>query len=578
MSMVDAASKYELLHARMNAVEGSTALGDRDFKMVQEMAKKPGLGFEEAASTMATLRGMKITAGEAKTLIEGIAQANASAGGTAEQFGRVMYQIRQSIGYGKLMQEDLRPILEAVPTLGALIQEHFGSNQGEILNKTLKESGKSVREFWLEVATMGAGMPSTGDTIANNMDNIKDSWVRLKASLMDTGAVKAATGALGSLLDRIAISMEKSSEDKSLRIRAQQQLGYGDNLTYYKNTGVRNDQIVQMMADLKKYDEIAAKKAESEKAVSDADDRAKADAKKKSEEAKAEAAKAAESERKRMAAHMKESEKNVEFTGKNEVTLREGAFGADPSKAAADRDREKAEAKRQQREEKALHDRQALEHKAAVRSAELQVKTAKAEEKSLKDRVKAWHEYADAVQGLGSNQLKMIMDGDFTATKSARMAFDAIKSFAAEKVTKVLEGMAEEAIFGKATAAATAATMAAEMAVISASAAPAAAGVSLATAGGNSIPASAGMTETYGLASTLSAVMRARGGPSFGPTIVGERGRELSTPIVPTIITPSHKTTNNTNQTVHYHFYGYSERDIQRVQRRAQVNGAGSSR
>ena len=97
MSLVDASKQYEMVRARLNAAEGSTALGGQDFRDVQEMAKKPGLGFQEAASTMATLRGMKVTANEAKQLINGIAQANASAAGTAEQFGRVMYQIQQSV-------------------------------------------------------------------------------------------------------------------------------------------------------------------------------------------------------------------------------------------------------------------------------------------------------------------------------------------------------------------------------------------------------------------------------------------------------------------------------------------------
>lgn len=224
-SLVDAAKQYDSIRSRLIAAEGSQALGTQDFKEVQEMAKKPGLGFEQAASAMATLRGMKVTAAEAKQLILGVAQANASAAGTAEQFGAVMYQIQQSVSLGRLMSEDLKPIMQQIPTLGAAIQEHFGASQAEELNKRLKESGKSVRDFWMEVAQLGQNLPAAGETIANNLDNIGDAWIRLKVSFTDTEQIKAATGALAKLLDKTAEFREKQAEESRLRGRAVVSLG-----------------------------------------------------------------------------------------------------------------------------------------------------------------------------------------------------------------------------------------------------------------------------------------------------------------------------------------------------------------
>lgn len=212
MSIVDAAKQYDSIRSRLNAAEGSSILGAQDFREIQEMAKKPGLGFEQAASTMATLRGMKVTAGEAKQLILGIAQANASAAGTAEQFGAVMYQIQQSISLGRLMSEDLKPIMQQIPTLGAAIQEHFGASQAEELNKRLKESGTSVRDFWLEVANLGQQLPATGETIANNIDNMGDAWVRFRAALSDNAVIKGATRAMTGLLDKISEFLEKDKD------------------------------------------------------------------------------------------------------------------------------------------------------------------------------------------------------------------------------------------------------------------------------------------------------------------------------------------------------------------------------
>lgn len=224
-SLVEAASKYEMIRARLNAAERSESLGGKDFETIQELAKKPGLGFEQAASTFATLRGMKVTATEATKLINGIAAANASAAGTAEQFGGVMYQIQQSVSLGRLMAEDLRPIMQQIPTLGAAIQESFGASQAEQLNERLKTSGMNVRDFWLKVAELGQNLPATGETISNNLDNMGDAWVRLRAALTDTEAIKTATGALASFIETAAKSIEFHSQEVELRKKAEKSLG-----------------------------------------------------------------------------------------------------------------------------------------------------------------------------------------------------------------------------------------------------------------------------------------------------------------------------------------------------------------
>lgn len=224
-SLVDAASKYEMIRARLNAAERSESLGGKDFETIQELAKKPGLGFEQAASTFATLRGMKVTATEATKLINGIAAANSSAAGTAEQFGGVMYQIQQSVSLGRLMAEDLRPIMQQIPTLGAAIQESFGASQAEQLNDRLKESGMNVRDFWLKVADLGKNLPATGETISNNLDNMGDAWVRFRAALTNTEAIKNATGALASFVETAAKALEFSSKENALRKKAEKSLG-----------------------------------------------------------------------------------------------------------------------------------------------------------------------------------------------------------------------------------------------------------------------------------------------------------------------------------------------------------------
>ena len=569
MSLVDATKEYDTLRARMNAVEGSEALGGKGFETAQRLAKMPGLGLEQVATTMATLRGMKMTAAETESLIVGIGRANASAAGTADSFGRVMTQINQSISVGKLNAQDLKPILQAIPTLAATLEEHYGAITSEALNEKLERSGKSVRDFWLEVAGLGSNLPAASDTIANNLDNLSDAWVRFRASLANSDAIKSATASLTALLDKLSHGMEKVGAEKSLRKRAQVALGFGENLTYYKNTGERNPAILAKMKEIEEWDRSNALMAKAEQEAGEAIARATADANKKKEDARKSGEDAAKSERERIAAHDRASNANVETNFDGSVTMRSGIEweqGEDPEIAAR---RGRAEAKRERDEKKALDDQRKALRDNEMEAAKSRLKEAKADEKALEDKKKRFREYSTFVQGMTSNQLKMMMDGDFTAANSSRAAFESIKTFAAEKTASVIGNMIEEAIFGKATAATLAATTSAEMAVIAASAAPAAAGVSLATAGGNSIPASAGMTQTYGLASTLSAVMRARGGQVMGGFIGNEDARsggEYYTPNTPgRIYNSTQQTTNNVGGAViHIHAGGGNAQAIAR--------------
>jgi tape measure domain-containing protein len=161
-----------------------------------EIAKQPGIGMEEAANAYAGLRALKVTGAEAMKVIDGIAKANAAMGGGAEQFGRAMYQIRQAYGKHKLTGEDLKDLSESIPNIAGVIQTAFKGASLEAINAKY-----SINEVMQKIAEAAKDLPPQGDTIKNNFDNIADSWKHLKAQMADSSVIKAATGALASLLD-----------------------------------------------------------------------------------------------------------------------------------------------------------------------------------------------------------------------------------------------------------------------------------------------------------------------------------------------------------------------------------------
>lgn len=615
MSLVDAASKYELLHARLNAVEGSEALGNRDFATVQEMAKKPGLGFEEAASTMATLRGMKVTANEAKQLINGIAQANASAAGTAEQFGRVMYQIQQSVSLGRLMAEDLRPIMQAIPTLGAAIQEHFGASQAEALNDKLKASGKSVREFWLEVSELGQKLPSTGETITNNLDNISDAWIRLRASVSDTEFFKTATGALAAFLDGMAAKIEQKSDEASYVQQARRTLGKQGFVRslLYGDQGAGEDDVQKEAARLKAFDLSQATVLGAIKAAQEEKDRAANEAARKKEEEdkkRSDAAKKArETEAKRLQAERIREQKDADDSFRSATGVSYGAYsvahpgsvepdapgrGSSLTKSMVEKDEKLRQKLADVNEKFTKQEEKTKKAHLKVEAVEFAV-TERRKSDTLKeelDRRKAMYDkYAGQVQGLAQSQLAAGLRGEFSLTEARRAAFETSTNMAAQWVTESIATYIKKSIFEKeqmavdaaAAEAAQAVTLAASIGAATkttAAWAPAALAVTAATFGAN---ATAGMAQ-YALLQTQvlgGALMpHARGGSIFGPALASRE--EAFIPLVPGRVVPSHNSTINnnstTNATNHFHFHGSDEKTILRTLRKAGIDNRKVSR
>lgn len=517
LALVDSASKYEAMQARLNAVEGSEAIGGRDFATAQKIAKQPGLGLEQVATTMATLRGMKITAAETESLIVGIGRANASAAGTADTFGRVMTQINQSMSTGKIIAQDLKPILAAIPTLAAALEDRFGAITSEALNEKLEKTGMSVREFWLEVANLGSNLPAASETIANNIDNMGDAYTRLKASMSDSESIKSATSAITVLLDRMSAALEKVKEIEKTRTRAGAAIG-SETEAYTKQkawsllhpfswasidrseqeTSVggamgMEEQIARMAVTQQQQDDLfQQRKARQEEA-----DRLASDKKKKDDAAADDAENASkraiEAERNRMEAHRLASDANVETNFDGSVTLRSGLeweAGDDPEHR---RNRERADATDEKKYETSKREaEQAMREKIR-----LQKEYTKLVDDENKKRIDSEHAYWKTMEQAAAsaidNVLQTIIMGSGSMESKMSALFDQGVSSLLSSGVSMLMGAAF---------------------------APATGGASMAMPG------------ALGLLGSFMGV-RATGGAALGPVGVGERGPEVFRPATP---------------------------------------------
>lgn len=519
-AITEAAAEYDSIRMRLRAVEGSSIISEKDFKMIQETAKMPGLGFGEAANAFSGLRSLRVAGSEAANIIKGIAEANAAMGGGAEAFGRVMYQVQQSVGVGKLMGEDLRAIKEAIPNIGALMQDAYGTADAEAINKRLQESGKSVKDFWAEMANMAHGLPPAGETITNNLDNIGDAWKRVKANFGDTIPIKQATSALGSLLEKVAEYQEGVKDANKVRDLAASKLGLSRaptqiwTMTHQKEW---SSALAQARAQLlvEEYNAEQAdktKQAGEAKKAEDLRQRQLADAK----------IDAARKEAKRVAEEIHKAEvdadKYVTRTGANEVTLREGVgFGEEESRRASQRDREAAE----------RADKKAMEERARER------------ERIKKEIQRVDLEIAREEENLEKTQTKIVKAELHQRLEEQREYYRNWRELA----TTSIDSVAQTLIFGEGslTKKMEAIMQRAESSLLSSGIAMLVnSGMAYMTGGASLAAGPVGFNILSGLAEMFGG--RAGGGDAIGPRLVGEKRAEVFTPLVPGTI---HNTTHN---------------------------------
>ena len=514
-AITEAAAEYDSIRMRLKAVEGSSIISEKDFKMIQEMAKLPGLGFGEAANAFSGLRSLRVAGTEAANIIKGLAEANAAMGGGAEAFGRVMYQVQQSVGVGKLMGEDLRAIKEAIPNIGALMQDAYGTADAEAINKRLQESGKSVKDFWTEMANMAHGLPPAGETITNNLDNIGDSLKKIKAELVDTDSIKTATHAIGASLDWLGD-----------HIKSFEAVASGATALFSGNAGG----VIAALAQLTKDKELeetsqsmgAASFAQWQKGLADKEKEKANLATEEKRKANDERIKAAQKEAKRVAEEIHKAEvdadKYVTRNGANEVTLREGVgFGEEESRRGAQRNREAAE----------RADKKAMEERARER------------ERIKKEIQRVDLEIAREEENLEKTQTKIVKAELHQRLEEQREYYRNWRELA----TTSIDSVAQTLIFGEGslTKKMEAIMQRAESSLLSSGIAMLVnSGMAYMTGGASLAAGPVGFNILSGLAEMFGG--RAGGGDAIGPRLVGEKRAEVFTPLVPGTI---HNTTHN---------------------------------
>jgi len=197
-------SDIERLEKGLIALMGSSEAAKAEMIKLREVAKLPGLGFEEAIKGSVSLQAVGFSADKARETLLAFGKAVAVSGGTREDFNEVIYQLAQMNSKGKILAEDFKVLQSRIPILGTLLQDAFGTKN----IAAIRDSGVSTAEFTqkiIDAANKSKVLANVTGGLGNAFENFKDS---AKIALSTLGAEIARVLDVQGFLDRLVKGMD----------------------------------------------------------------------------------------------------------------------------------------------------------------------------------------------------------------------------------------------------------------------------------------------------------------------------------------------------------------------------------
>jgi len=198
-SFIDAAVKMDSMNRSLAVTEGNAEKAKKRMAEFIQVAKLPGLSLENITSAYTKLKQVDINGELAMRTIKGLGNAIVAFGGGTDSMERVVRQLVQMQGKGKVMAEDLMVIAESLPNIRKLMTQAFGTADTEALQKRGVTGGQFIAEITKELEKM----PKSADAARNTFDNFADSMFQFKAAMAESvlPSVTAVIGKLTSLMD-----------------------------------------------------------------------------------------------------------------------------------------------------------------------------------------------------------------------------------------------------------------------------------------------------------------------------------------------------------------------------------------
>jgi tape measure domain-containing protein len=141
--ILDAVVNMERLEKMMTSATGSAEGAKTRMEELREVAKMPGLDFEQAIQGDVRLRAVGLSAELSKAAIMEFGNALALVGGSSSDLDGVFLALSQIAAKGNVFAEEINQIAERVPQVRAVMKEVFGTADTE----AIQAMGLSAEEF-----------------------------------------------------------------------------------------------------------------------------------------------------------------------------------------------------------------------------------------------------------------------------------------------------------------------------------------------------------------------------------------------------------------------------------------------
>jgi tape measure domain-containing protein len=180
VAAVKTAVTFNRMERSLTSLTGSAAATQKELVKLREIAKAPGINFEQAVQGAVRLKAVGVNLDLVNRSLRAFANEVARGGGGAEELNRVTVQLAQMVGKGKVMAEDLQNIAESMPSVRQLMKEAFGTGDPEILQK-LKVTGVQF------IAEMTRAAEKHKQVVAGAEEQFDDAHQALKEALNELG-------------------------------------------------------------------------------------------------------------------------------------------------------------------------------------------------------------------------------------------------------------------------------------------------------------------------------------------------------------------------------------------------------
>jgi len=170
-TVVTTTARIDGLRQGLIGAAGSAAEADMQIRRLEQLAKAPGLGFEQVIEGSIRLQAAGLSAKDAEAALKGFGNALAAVGRGKADLDGVVVALSQILSKGNVSAEEINQIAERVPQIRRVMKDAFGTANTE----DLQRMGISSEVFVNRIIDALGKLPPAAKTMQTSFDNLGDA-------------------------------------------------------------------------------------------------------------------------------------------------------------------------------------------------------------------------------------------------------------------------------------------------------------------------------------------------------------------------------------------------------------------